>query len=351
MYQRHVEVSTMLIAIFDGRVDASVAERLAGHEVRLFDNRAPSAVAFLEQAAGAQAIGARRIAGFEFDQALVEALPDLQFLHKTGTGTDWLDLPALTDHGILVATNDGFNAASVADHIVLLTQLCLRGTFEKLVEMRSGIWNREPPRQGVIGMGGKTVGIVGLGQIGTQAARRLAVAGAEIVAHGRHPREEHSIPGGVRWLPLDDLLRTADVVVLSVPLTAETEKLIGARELALMQQTAVLINCARGRVVDERALYEALAKHRIRAAGLDVFEQEPASADNPLLALDNVLATPHIAGQAADQVSGLLENLQLFAAGQRPRRLVNPEILDRGTVRATHLHTDRSTFDVDDPPR
>ena len=329
----------MMITIFDGRVEPSLAERLPGHEVRIFDNRVPSAAAFVEKARGARAIGVRRVPGFEFDRALVEALPDLQFLHKTGTGTDWLDLPALTEHGILVATNDGFNAASVADHIVLLTQLCLRGTLEKLIQTRSGIWNRDQPAQGTIAIEGKTVGIVGLGQIGTHTARRLAAAGAKIVAYGRHPREEPTIPGGARWLPLDDLLRASDVVVLGVPLTAETEKLIGARELSLMKPTAVLINCARGRVVDERALYEALASRRIRAAGLDVFEQEPTPADNPLLKLDNVVATPHVAGYAADQVSGLIENLELFAAGQRPCRLANPEILDRGTARATHLHT------------
>src|SRR6478672_10516885 len=129
-----LEVRPMLIAIFDGRVDASLAERLPEHQVRLFDNRAPSVAAFLEQARGAEVIGVRRIPGWEFDRALVEALPELRFLHKTGTGLDWLDLPALTEHGVLVATNDGFNAASVADHTVLLTQLCLRGTFEKLTQ-------------------------------------------------------------------------------------------------------------------------------------------------------------------------------------------------------------------------
>jgi phosphoglycerate dehydrogenase-like enzyme len=327
----------MLIAIFDGRVDPSVADRLPGHDVRIFDARSSTAAAFVEQARGALAIGVRRIHGFTFDRAVVEALPDLQFLHKSGTGTDWLDLPALTEHGVLVATNDGFNAASVADHIVLLAQLCLRGTFEKLTQMRNGIVNRDPPVQGAIGIEGKTVGIIGLGQIGTRTARRMAVAGAKIVAHGRHPREEPSIPGGVTWLSLDDLLRVSDVVVPCTPLTDETDGLIGARELALMKPTAVLVNCSRGRVIDERALYEALAARRIRAAGLDVFQQDPVPSDHPLLTLDNVLATPHIAGATADQVSGLVENLELFAAGRRPRRLANPQILDGGTARAAHL--------------
>ena len=329
----------MLIVIFDDRVEPAVAERFPGHEVRISAARSSTAEAFVEQARGAQAIGVRRIAGFEIDRAVVEALPDLQYLHKSGTGTDWLDLPALSEHGILVSTNNGFNAASVADHIVLLAQLCLRGTLEKLLQMRSGIVNRVPPAHGAIGIDGKTVGIIGLGQIGTNAARRFAAHGARIVAHGRHPREEPTIPGGVTWLPLDDLLRVSDVVVPCVPLAPETEQLIGARELGLMKPTAVLVNCSRGKVLDEHALYEALAARRIRAAGLDVFEQDPVPSDNPLLALDNVLATPHIAGATADQVSGLVENLELFAAGRRPRRLANPEILDLGTARAKHFQT------------
>ena len=127
------------------------------------------------------------------------------------------------------------------------------------------------------------------------------------------------------------------MVVPCVPLTPETERLIGARELALMKPTAVLVNCSRGKVLDERALYEALASRRIRAAGLDVFEQDPVPSDHPLLTLDNVLATPHIGGATADQVSGLVENLELFVAGRLPRRLANPEILDIGTARASHL--------------
>ena len=268
----------MLIAIFDDRVEPSVADRFPGHDVTIFADRSSTAAAFVERAQGAQAIGVRRIGGFEIDRAVVEALPDLQFLHKSGTGTDWLDLPALSEHGILVSTNNGFNAPSVADHIVLLAQLCLRGTLEKLLQMKNGIVNRVPPSHGAIGIEGKTVGIIGLGQIGTHAARRFAAAGAKIVAHGRHPREEPTIPGGVSWLPLDDLLRTSDVIVPCVPLSPETERLIGARELALMKPTAVLVNCSRGRVLDEGALYEALASRRIRAAGLDVFEQDPISS-------------------------------------------------------------------------
>ena len=147
-------------------------------------------------------IGVRRIHGFEFDRAVVEALPDLQFLHKSGTGTDWLDLPALTEHGILVATNDGFNAASVADHIVLLAQLCLRGTFEKLTQMRAASSTAIHRQRGAIGIDGKTVGIIGLGQIGTHAARRLAGPGRRswpMAATRARSRPSRAASPGCRW--------------------------------------------------------------------------------------------------------------------------------------------------------
>lgn len=136
----------MLIAIFDGRVAPSVADRLPGHDVQIFGARASTATEFVERARNAQVIGVRRMHGFELDRQVVEALPDLLYVHKSGTGTDWLDLPALSEHGILVSTNNGFNAPSVADQIVLLAQLCLRGTLEKLLQMKRGIVNRGTAR-------------------------------------------------------------------------------------------------------------------------------------------------------------------------------------------------------------
>jgi phosphoglycerate dehydrogenase-like enzyme len=327
----------MLIAIFDERLDPARLTGFGEHEVRIVDTRGLSAAGFAQAAREAVAVATRRIPGWEFDRALVESLPKLQFLHKGSTGLDWMDLAALSEHGVLVANNEGFNAAAVSDHVVLVAQLALKGTYEKITQMRNGIWNRDQPPGGAITIGGRTVGIIGLGRIGTNAGRRFAAAGAQIVAHGRHPREEPTIPGGVRWLPLDDLLRESDVVAVCVPLTPETDRLIGARELALMKPSAVLVNVSRGRVVDEQALYDALAGGRLRAAGLDVWEEEPTPMDNPLLKLPNVYGTPHVSGHGTDQHSGVLENLRLFASGQRPLRVVNSEILTDGRARAKHL--------------
>lgn len=327
----------MQIAIFDERVDPAEASRFAGHDLRIFSYLVPSANDFVELARDATAIAVRRIPGWSCERSVIERLPNLQFIHKGGTGLDWLDLAALNEHGILVATNDGANATSVADHIVLVTMLCLRDTVTKVNQIRSGVWDRDPPPGGAIGLEGATIGIVGLGTIGTHAARRFAASGARIVANGRHPREVEGIPGGVRWLDLPDLLRESDVVVLTVPLTAETHHLIGAPELALMKRSGVLVNVARGPIVDVEALYQALVAGRIRAASVDVYSPEPPDLELPFFKLRNVIATPHIAGYAANQIAGLLENLELFSKGQRPRRLVNPEILDQGTARARQL--------------
>jgi phosphoglycerate dehydrogenase-like enzyme len=324
----------MQIAIFDERVGPEAASRFAGHDLRVSSYLVPSADDFVELARDATAIGVRRIPGWSCNRSVVERLPNLQFIHKSGTGLDWFDLDALNEHGVLLATNDGANATAVADHIVLVTLLCFRDLVTKINQMRNGIWDRDPPPGGAIPLEGATIGIVGLGTIGTHAARRFAASGAKIVANGRHPREVEGIPGGVRWLSLPELLREADAVVLTVPLTPETRHLIDAAELAQMKPSGVLVNVARGPIVDVPALYQALASGQIRAASVDVYETEPPDLDHPLYKLDNFIATPHIAGYATNQIVGLLDNLERFVQGRRPLHLANPEILDRGTARA-----------------
>ena len=190
-------------------------------------------------------------------------------------------------------------------------------------------------------LAGKTVGIVGVGQIGSHAARRFRAFGCRVAGYQRRPRPEPTIFADLEWLSLDELLRVSDVVVLCLPLSDETNRLIGARELGLMKPTAVLVNCGRGEVVDEGALFEALAERRIRAAGLDVFSQELTPPDHPLLRLENVFATPHIAGRAREiqprQIQSSLEIIEVFLKGRRPANLVNSEILESGQARATHL--------------
>jgi len=332
--------TSMLIALDESYRDAGT-KWLPGHELMFFNGPLAQKEVIASQLHAVEVLAIRRPFPFFVDGEFIKALPRLQFIHKSGTGIDGFDLSALNGHGILLANNQGVNASCVAEHAVLLTLLCLRNSFQYLVNMRNGVWKQDPPPPGIFQLEGKTVGIIGMGTIGCHVAKRMAAFGASILGYQRHPRPEAAILAGVRWVPLDDLLRESDVVTLHVPLTKQTERLIGAHELGLMKPTAVLINTSRGQVIDECALYEALASRRLLAAGLDVFEQEPTPAGNPLLKLDNVFATPHIAGRSVEtargQVEATMRDVALFITGRRPLHLINPEILEQGTARAKHL--------------
>ncbi|MFS8640242.1 MAG: NAD(P)-binding domain-containing protein, partial [Symbiobacteriaceae bacterium] len=178
---------------------------------------------------------------------------------------------------------------------------------------------------------GATLGIIGAGRIGQAVARRARGFDMRILYHNRRPNPQFEAEVGAAYRSLDDLLRESDFVVVLVPLTPETRGLIGARELALMKPTAVLVNAARGPVVDERALYEALRDRRIFAAGLDVFEQEPVPPDHPLLSLPNVTAVPHIGSASVRTRTRMAtlaaENLVAALTGKEPPTPVNPEVL------------------------
>jgi phosphoglycerate dehydrogenase-like enzyme len=320
-----------LIIAFDSKYRSALGGRFAEHELIFFDNTIePMAIAY--QSRRANVFVMRRGFG-SIGREFVGAMPDLRFIHKTGSGLDWFDLDVLNERGILLANNDGFNAGSVAEHVVLLMLLCLRNAFDQLSNLRAGRWSQTTPPGDVLRLEGKTVGIVGLGQIGAHVARRVRAFGANVIAYQRKPLPALGIMGGIRWVDFDDLLRSADVVVLSVPLSAETTRLIGAEQLRLMKPSTVLINTSRGPVVDESALHQALVSGRLRAAGLDVFEEEPTPTHNPLLSLRNVYATPHVGGHSSElkglQVEGALDNVARFVSGRRPLRLANPEVFGR----------------------
>jgi D-3-phosphoglycerate dehydrogenase / 2-oxoglutarate reductase len=317
-----------------------VPNRFGAHQVRYFAQAPTSTEEFFRQIERAEILGVGRpIRSFRFDRELIGLLPDLQFIHATGTGTDWFDVDALAEHGILLANNHGFNASNVSEHALTLIMLAMRNTHWYIDELRRGQWKREEPPGGVLQIRGKTAGIVGLGQSGSYLANALLGLGARVVAYQRTQRPEISILGGIEWMTFDDLLQESDIVSLHVPLTTETRGMIGTRELELMKPTAVLVNCARGSVIDERALYDALTSGKIRAAALDVFAQEPTSPDNPLLKLDNLVATAHCGGfsdeNTQEQVDGTLENIERFVSGLMPLRIANPEVLESNSLRAS----------------
>lgn len=331
----------LVIVVLDEAYRAAATGRFPDGDVRYFPGNLADAQAFAELIRPAAALGLRGPLRFPFDAALFVQAPGLQFIQKSGSGFDWFDVHALTNLGIMLAVNSGINAAAVAEHTVMLTLMCLRGGFGFMQRLREGVWERTSPALPPVLLDGKTVGIIGMGAIGSRVARAAIGLGARVIAPRRQPRALEDGLESVTWVVLDDLLRGADVVTLHVPLTDETRALIGRRELALMKPSATLINTSRGQVVDEGALYEALRDGRLRAAGLDVFAREPTPAENPLLKLDNVCVTPHVGGAAkeieARQIEGTIANIERFLAGQRPERLVNPEVLDGQRARATYL--------------
>lgn len=292
---------------------------------------------FLAQVGNADVLGCGGGAPWPFDQGIVDALPRLKYIQKIGAGTDWFDVEVLNRRGILLANNAGLNAPSVADHLVTLMLMCLRSVLDPILAMRRGEWVLVPPNR-IVEVEAATIGIIGQGNIGSQVTRRvLGFGDVQVLVHQRRQLDPGSMPPGVRWAPLDELLRECDVVIVSVPLTAETEGLIGARELAMMKPGSFLVNGSRGRVVDEGALYDALVSGHLGGAGTDVFEEEPTPPDNPLLALPNFIGTPHMAGRSRRnsprQLELALQNIGRFLAGERPDRLVNPQILETGNAR------------------
>ncbi|KEO84927.1 hydroxyacid dehydrogenase [Tumebacillus flagellatus] len=232
----------------------------------------------------------------QVNRELIEHLPNLRVVGRLGVGVENLDLDALAERGVSVVTARGANANAVAEYVIAALFEHARFLGRLSGETKQGQWNRAS------GIGrelhGKTLGLIGFGEIGQRVASRAHALGLEIIAYDPllHPAHPAVHDGGVRQKSLADVCREADYLSLHVPLTANTRHLIGAAEFASMKREAVLINTARGGVVDESALLHSLQEHPHRFAVLDVREHEPPSQPDALAQLPNVLLTPHIAG-------------------------------------------------------
>jgi phosphoglycerate dehydrogenase-like enzyme len=225
-----------------------------------------------------------------------EAAKRLRLLQCLGVGYDGVDIDAARAAGVMVATTPEGTVEGVAEHVVLLILAVNKRLLEADRALRAGQWLVWQLRPSSFMLAGLTVGLVGLGRIGREVARRLKGFAVELVYHDPVPAPaELEADLGLRRLAFDELLGSADIVSVHTPLTDETRGLIGRRALSLMKPEAVLINTSRGGVVDQDALIEALQAGRLRGAGLDVFTPEPLPADSPLLALPQVVLTPHIA--------------------------------------------------------
>jgi D-3-phosphoglycerate dehydrogenase len=246
----------------------------------------------------------------KFTERVFTCCPRLRLVSVWGTGTDHVDLAAAARHGITVMNTPGVSAVSIAEHTLALLLAVARRIPQIDRATRAGEW----PRGRSIELHGKTCGIVGLGAIGRQFARLAAGIGMPVIAWTPHPRPGDPI------VPLDELYRTSDVLSLHLRLSPETEGMIGAAQFALMKPWAILINTARGAIVNEAALVDALSSRRIAGAGLDVFATEPLPPGHPLTALDNVVLTPHCAGITPEALeAGLrmsVENIWAFLEGR-----------------------------------
>ena len=229
---------------------------------------------------------------------LLARAPRLRVIARAGIGVDTIDVAAATRRGIAVMNTPGANTVSAAEHALGLLLALVRHIPWAADAMRRGLWDRK--RFEGTELRGKTMGIVGLGRIGGHVAQLARVFGMTVVAHDPYLPAGRAADLQVKVLPLEDLLRVADVVTMHVALTDETRHLINAARLALMKPTAVLINTARGELVDECALAEAITAKRIAGAAIDVFAQEPLPADSPLRKLDRVILTPHLAASTAE---------------------------------------------------
>ncbi len=266
------------------------------------------------------------------DAELLEGSPRLRIVSQMAVGYDNIDVASATRRGVLVTNTPGVVTEPTADMTFALLLAQARRLPEGEKAIRRSEWGEWKPWF-LLGrdLTGKTLGIVGLGSVGMAVARRALGFGMRVVYNSRRRKPEAEAALGLEWRELPALLAESDYVSLHVALNDETRGMIGAPELAQMKRDAVLINAARGGVVDQAALVQALSHGVIGGAGLDVFENEPLSADDPLIGLDNVVVAPHLGSATVEtraRMSDLaVDNLLAFFRGQRPPCCVNAEVL------------------------
>lgn len=279
----------------------------------------------------ADAEGAYITAFDPIDVALLDAAPKLRVISNYGVGVDNIDLTACTERGIAVGNTPGVVTEATADMAFALLLAFSRRIPEGDAFVRAKKWKTWSPYLMISNdVFGKTIGMVGMGRIGQAIARRAVGFEMSILYHTRTRKHEAEQRYGCRYVSYDRLLAESDIVVTVVPLTEETYHMVDEAAFAKMKESAVLINVARGGVVDPKALYQALSSKRIRGAALDVTEPEPIPPDDPLLTCDNLLVVPHVATgswETRRMMTDLaVENLMAGLRGQSLRFYANPEV-------------------------
>jgi phosphoglycerate dehydrogenase-like enzyme len=293
-------------------------------EVRVFTDRFPSEDALVDALADSTAIIPIR-ERTKFPAALLERLPALELISQTGNHAYHIDLEAATRAGIVVALAPGGNSTTELAFGLMLA--VMRRIPQSDAAMRRGNW---PLVLGHV-LKGKTLGILGLGKIGTEVAAIARAFGMNVIAWGPTLTPARAAAAHAGLMALDEVMASADVVSIHLALSAQSRGLIDERRLRLMKRSAYLINTARGAIIDEGALVQLLSEHAIAGAGLDVFVEEPLPADHPLLKLDNVVLTPHLGWPTDSGFEGFAENAAAnildYLDGKLTRAL-NPEALE-----------------------
>ncbi|RYL92804.1 glycerate dehydrogenase [Sporolactobacillus sp. THM7-4] len=251
------------------------------------------------------------------DKEIIDAAPKLKYIIKTGTGVDNIDVEYARKKGIVVTNARGGNANAVAELVIGLMFSLSRKIPLNNKRTKQGYWEKSTLYE----CSGKTMGIIGFGTIGQLVAKFAGVFNMNLLAYGQYKNTEKANELGVTFVELDELLKRSDYVVISTSMKPSTYHLINAERIALMKPTVQIINVARGKIIDEQALFTALSKKRIAGAALDVFEEEPPNKNH--LGLDNLISTSHIGGmtvESAERVADItLDNLERFLNG-RPLR-------------------------------
>lgn len=298
----------------------------AGIELAVFEDR--SAEGVIRNAHDADGI----ITSYaDFPRKVFEQLPNLKVVSRTGIGFDTIDVEAATEHGTAVCVVPGYGTEVVSDHAITLALSCLRRINETDADMRNGVWDyaRHRPLGQVRG---RTFGIIGMGEIGRAVARKANGLGFNVVCYSRSLKPGRRTPEGYDILSLEDLLKTADIVSLNCALTPDTHHLLNADTLRLMKPTAVVVNTARGPVIDTVALAEALCEGRLWGAGLDVYEGEPLDFSHPIMSAPHTVLTSHSAYWSEESGEELrtrtTQSCIDVVLGRKPADCLNPQVLN-----------------------
>lgn len=258
----------------------------------------------------------------KIDKEVLESAKNLKMIQRTGVGTEMLDKAEIKRRGIPVYVNAGVNARSVAEHTLTLILSCLKRVPAIDRQVRNGVWKKQETGTSCHELFGKTVGLVGMGAIGRQVASYLHCFGAKIVYTDlfRMSRDLESELDAEFFQPFEELLPITDILSFHCPLTDENREMLNSKTISQMKNGAIVVNTARGKLIDETALYEALRSGKLSSAGLDVHFEEPMKQDDPLCSLDNVILSPHIAGLSFEtfhsMMKGAVDNIIAFDHGE-----------------------------------